>query len=66
VSAAEQRDQQALVADIAVGVGVVAVATAAIWLLVDRPKGHEDDSATLLVRPAVARDAAGVLAAGRF
>lgn len=66
VSAAQLRDEQALVADITVGVGVAAIATAAIWLLVDRPKRHDDASAALLVRPAVARDAAGLSAVGRF
>jgi len=65
LNAADRRDQQAMIASIGVGVGLAGIVTAAVWLLVDRPKQYDDDTG-LVLRPMVARDNAGLWAGGKF
>jgi len=65
MDAADRRDQQALFANIGVGLGIAGVGTAAIWLLVGGPK-NRDDSSSVTIQPSVARDSAGLWATGRF
>jgi tetratricopeptide (TPR) repeat protein len=65
LDAADRRNQQALFADIGVGLGIVGVGTAAVWLLVAGPKSR-DDSSNLTIQPSVARDSAGLWATGKF
>jgi hypothetical protein len=66
LTAAESRDSRAMVANIGIGVGLAGIATAVVWLLVDRPKRYGDDSAGMALRPVVAKDTAGVWALGSF
>ena len=65
MDAADSRDQKALFANIGVGLGIVGVGTAAVWLLVSGPK-HRDDSSSFMIQPSVARDSAGLWATGKF
>ena len=65
LDAAKRRDQQALFANVGVGLGIVGVGTAAVWLLVAGPK-NRDDSSSLQIQPAVAHDGVGLWASGKF
>lgn len=64
LDAVDRRNQQALFANIGIGVGIVGVGTAAVWLLVGGPS--HDDSASLTIRPSVGTDAAVLWATGKF
>jgi hypothetical protein len=65
MDAIDTRNTQATVANISVGVGLVGIATATVWLLVAKPRSREQQ-AGLLVRPEITRDVAGMWATGRF
>ena len=65
MDAAKRRDQDAMVANIGVGLGIVGVGTAAVWLLVGGPK-NRDDSSSLQIQPIVAGESAGLWATGKF
>jgi len=62
---AKKRDNQAMVANIGVGVGLAVVAASTVWLIVG---GSSDDreSARIVLQPAVAPGSAGLWAAGHF
>jgi hypothetical protein len=62
---AKKRDNQAMVANIGVGVGLAVVAASAIWLIVGG-SSDDRDSARIGLQPAVAPGLAGLLAAGHF
>lgn len=64
LDAVNRRNQQAMFANIGVGVGIVGVGTAVVWLLVGGPS--HDDSASLTIRPSVGSDAAVLWATGKF
>jgi hypothetical protein len=66
LDAVDRRNQQAMIANIGVGVGIVGVATAAVWLLVGGPKSQDSDSAKVVVRPSVTSDTALLWASGKF
>jgi len=66
LNAVDRRNQQAMFADIGVGVGIVGFSTAVIWLLVGGPKDHTGDSSSLVIRPSVATDSAALWATGKF
>lgn len=65
MDAIDTRNTQATIANVGVGVGLVGIATATVWLLVAKPKSR-DQQAGLLVRPEIKRDVAGLWATGRF
>jgi hypothetical protein len=66
LDAVDRRNQQAMFADIGIGVGLAGIATATVWLLVGGPKSRDVDSASLVLRPSVATDAAVLWAIGKF
>lgn len=63
---ADQRDQRALIADIGIGVGVVGIATAAVWFVLGSRNSAPEQHAGLMLHPAVQREGAGLWASGRF
>jgi len=66
LSAVDRRNQQAMFANIGVGVGIVGVGTAVVWLLVGGPKSRDVDSSSISVQPSVANNSAALWATGKF
>ena len=66
LDAVDRRNQQAMFANIGIGVGIVGVGTAVVWLLVGGPKSRDADSSSLTIRPSVGTDAAALWATGKF
>jgi len=64
LDAVDRRNQQAMISNIGIGVGIVGVTTAAVWLLVGGPTNS--DSARVVVRPSVTSDSAVLWATGKF
>lgn len=65
LDAADKRDTQAMIANIGIGVGVVAIAASAAWLIFDG-SSSERQSARVTLQPAVGPNSAGLWAAARF
>lgn len=62
----ERRDQQAMVANIGVSLGLAGVATAVVLYLVTKPHSERGQSASLTLSPGIGRDMAGLWATGGF
>jgi hypothetical protein len=64
--AEDNRNQRATWANVGVGVGLVGIATATVWILVGRPKRSDHDRTGFVLQPAVTPDAAALWAIGKF
>ncbi len=65
LDAATKRDNQAMIANIGVGVGLAALAASAAWLIFSGPT-NERQTSRLTLQPAVGPGQAGLWAAARF
>jgi hypothetical protein len=65
LDAAKRRDDQAMIANIGIGVGVAAIAASAAWFILSGTS-REEGSARVTLHPAVGPGSAGLWAAARF
>lgn len=62
----DRRDQQAMVSNIGVGLGLAGIATATVLYFVGKSKSEHVQSAALTLQPAIGRNDAGLWATGKF